>query len=157
MISRLTIAAAVSLLACNVLAQSNDTPSSLPSTPPSSEAATEAGTKGITAAKSAEVGVRFNSPEPADIMSSNLVGIEVFSKQNDKLGKIEDLAIEGGKIIKGLVVSVGGFLGVGEKYVLVDPANVIVSQQDGKWKAFVDMSKDGLKGAPEFKYNKKQP
>jgi sporulation protein YlmC with PRC-barrel domain len=87
-------------------------------------------------------------------MSSNLVGIDVYSKQNDKIGKIEDLAIEGGKVIKGLVVSVGGFLGVGEKYVLIDPATVTVNEQDGKWKAFVDMSKDALKSAPEFKYNK---
>jgi sporulation protein YlmC with PRC-barrel domain len=157
MIPRLIIAATTaSLLACNAFAQSTDTPSAqqAPEQSTSPEAGNGANAKGITAAKSADVGVRFGSPAPADIMSSNLVGIDVYGKQNEKLGKVEDLAIEGGKTIKGLVVSVGGFLGVGEKYVLVDPATVVVNEQNGTWKAFVDMSKDALKSAPEFKYNK---
>ena len=157
MIPRLIITVtAASLLVCNAFAQSNDTPSAqrAPEQSTSPESGNGANAKGITAAKSADVGVRFGSPEPADIMSSNLVGIDVYSKQNEKLGKVEDLAIKGGKTIKGLVLSVGGFLGVGEKYVLVDPATVVVNEQNGTWKAFVDMSKDALKSAPEFKYNK---
>jgi sporulation protein YlmC with PRC-barrel domain len=146
-----------SLLAFGAFAQSSDTPSAQQplERPPQPEAPSDANSKGIMAAKSADVGVRFGSAAPADIMSSNLVGIEVYSKQNDKLGKVEDLAIEGGKMIKGLVVSVGGFLGVGERYVLIDPATVIVNEQDGKWKAFVDMSKEAIKSAPEFKYKGK--
>jgi sporulation protein YlmC with PRC-barrel domain len=157
MVQRLIIAAAVSsLLTFSAFAQSSDIPPAQQA-PQSTEAVNDTNAKGITAAKSADVGVRFGSPEPANIMSSNLVGIDVYSKQNDKIGKVEDLAIEGGKIIKGLVVSVGGFLGVGEKYVLIDPATVTVNEHDGKWKAFVDMSKDALKSAPEFKYNKGKP
>jgi sporulation protein YlmC with PRC-barrel domain len=157
MVRRLIIAAAVSsLLTFSAFAQSSDIPPAQ-QTPQSTEAVNDTNAKGITAAKSADVGVRFGSPEPANIMSSNLVGIDVYSKQNDKIGKVEDLAIEGGKTIKGLVVSVGGFLGVGERYVLIDPATVIVNEQEGKWKAFVDMSKDALKSAPEFKYNEGKP
>jgi sporulation protein YlmC with PRC-barrel domain len=158
MIPRLITTVTVALLlASSAFAQSNDAPSVVqqaPSQPTQPDAVNDRNAHGIMVAKSADVGVRFGSPEPADIMSSNLIGIDVYSKQNEKLGKIEDLAIAGGKTIKGLVVSVGGLLGVGERYVLVDPATVVVNEQNGTWKAFVDMSKDALKSAPEFKYNK---
>jgi sporulation protein YlmC with PRC-barrel domain len=155
MIPRLIIAAATALLvAGSAFAQSSAPPAPNPPVEQSPTVVSSPTANGIMVAKSADVAVRFGSAEPADIMSSNLVGIDVYSKQNDKLGKVEDLAIAGGKTIKGLVVSVGGFLGVGEKYVLIDPAAVVVNEQDGKWKAFVDMSKDALKSAPEFKYSK---
>jgi sporulation protein YlmC with PRC-barrel domain len=155
MMSRLILAGAIiSFLVGGAVAQSNDpSTSQTPVAPPVT--GNDASANGIKTAKSADVGVQFGASAPADIMSSNLVGIEVFSKQNEKIGKVEDLAIEAGKTIKGLVVSVGGFLGVGERYVLVDPASVVVHEQDGRWKAFVDMSRDALKNAPEFKYKGK--
>lgn len=108
--------------------------------------------EGIRMAKSANFAVRFVAPKPANIMTSKLVGIPVYNKQNDKLGEIEDLAIENGKTITGVVVSVGGFLGIGERYVLVDPTTIVVDAQDGTWKAFVDTTKDTLKSAPQFRY-----
>jgi hypothetical protein len=108
--------------------------------------------KGITMSESARFAVRFVTPKPADIMTSRLVGLDVYNRQNEKLGQIEDLSIENGKSITGVVVSVGGFLGLGEKYVLVDPATVVVSERDGAWKAFIDTTKDSLKSAPQFQY-----
>jgi sporulation protein YlmC with PRC-barrel domain len=108
--------------------------------------------KGISMAKSANFAVRFVAPKPANIMTSKLVGISVYNKQNENLGEIEDLAIENGKTITGVVVSVGGFLGMGERYVLVDPATIVVDAQNGTWKAFVDTTKESLKNAPQFHY-----
>ena len=72
------------------------------------------------------------------------------------LGEIEDLVIDNGKTITSVVVSVGGFLGMGESYVVLDPSTVGLNQKDGKWRAFVDTSKDNLKNAPKFKYTKAQ-
>jgi len=108
--------------------------------------------EGITMAQSAKFAVRFVTPKPADVMTSKLVGLDVYNRQNEKLGEIEDLSIANGKSITGVVVSVGGFLGMGEKYVLIDPATVVVNEHDGAWKAFIDTTKDSLKSAPEFKY-----
>ena len=52
---------------------------------------------------------------------------------------------------------VGGFLGMGERYVVVDPSSVALTYDTGakKWKASVNASKDALKAAPEFKYDGK--
>ena len=31
---------------------------------------------------------------------------------------------------------------------------MVLNEKDGKWRAFVDTSKDNLKNAPKFKYTK---
>ena len=51
---------------------------------------------------------------------------------------------------------VGGFLGVGDGYVAVNPQDVKVSydqESDKKWHATINASADQLKAAPQFKYN----
>ena len=99
--------------------------------------------------------IHYATMAPADMMSSKLVGMDVYNNQNDKLGQVEDLVVDNGKTISGVVVSVGGFLGMGEHYVLIDPASIVVSDKDGSMKAVVDTNKDNLKAAPAFTYKKK--
>ena len=110
---------------------------------------------GIQMADHATMAIKYTTVTPADMMSSKLVGLNVYNNQNDKLGEVEDLVIDNGKTVSGVVVSVGGFLGMGESYVLIDPASVVVSNKDNTWKAFVDTNKDSLKNAPKFTYSKK--
>lgn len=111
---------------------------------------------GMRMADTATVAVRFVTVKTADLMSSKLVGTNVYNKQNESIGEIEDLVIENGRTITGVVVSVGGFLGMGERYVLLDPASIVLNDKDGKMKAFVDTNKENLKSAPTFKYTKKR-
>lgn len=111
---------------------------------------------GMQMADHASAQVKFVTISPAEIMSSKLVGMTVYNNQNEKLGEVEDLAIDNGKTINGVVVSVGGFLGMGERYVLIDPATITISNKDNTMKAIVDTNKDTLKNAPEFKYSKMQ-
>ncbi len=47
---------------------------------------------------------------------------EVYDNQKDDLGKIQDVAFDSAKSVKGYILSVGGFLGMGTHYVAVDPA-----------------------------------
>jgi sporulation protein YlmC with PRC-barrel domain len=110
---------------------------------------------GITMADHASMAPHFVTTTPSDMMSSKLVGMNVYNNQNDKLGEVEDLVIDNGKTLTGVVVSVGGFLGMDERYVLIDPASIVVSDKDGTMKAVVDTNKDSLKAAPAFTYKKK--
>lgn len=112
--------------------------------------------KGMQMANSATVAVRFVTVKPADFMTSRLVGTTVYNNQNESLGEIEDLVVDNGKAISGVVVSVGGFLGIGDSYVVLDPSTLVLNQKDGSWRAYVDTTKDNLKNAPKFKYSKKQ-
>lgn len=112
--------------------------------------------EGMKMATSATMAVKFVTVKPADIMSSKLVGIDIYNNQNEKLGEVDDLVIENGKTLTGLVVGVGGFLGMGESYVVLDPSTVVLNQKDNTWRAYVDTNKDTLKNAPKFQYTKKK-
>jgi len=100
--------------------------------------------------------VRFVAMKPADTLSSRLIGTDVYNNQNESVGEIEDLVIENGKTITGVVVSAGGFLGMGEHYVLIEPSSIVLSQKGDSMKAFINTTKDTLKGAPAFNYTKKK-
>ena len=53
------------------------------------------------------------------------------------------------------IMSVGGFLGMGEHYVAVNPNDVKVSYNtsDSKWHATTNATTAELKSAPAFQYN----
>lgn len=90
------------------------------------------------------------------ILSYSLIGLSTVDGANATVGEIRDLVIENGRLV-GYVLSVGGFLGMGEHYVAVSPDSVHVAWDDTAktWKATVNASKDSLKAAPEFKYEGK--
>lgn len=95
----------------------------------------------------------FVTARPTDVLSYNLVGLNVTNEANDTIGEIKDLILSQGELT-GYIVSVGGFLGMGERYVIVRPRAVKVSysENDNKWHAVMNATKDQLKTAPEFKY-----
>jgi sporulation protein YlmC with PRC-barrel domain len=51
--------------------------------------------------------------------ASKLVGLNVYNDNNESLGSINDLLADKSGNIKGVVIGVGGFLGVGEHLVAV--------------------------------------
>jgi hypothetical protein len=97
---------------------------------------------------------QFVSLQHDDMLSSNVVGVDVYDNGNTDIGKIQDVAFDSAKAVKGYVLSVGGFLGMGTHYVAVDAASVKIKYDTGdkKWHANMNATKDQLKAAPEFKY-----
>jgi sporulation protein YlmC with PRC-barrel domain len=51
--------------------------------------------------------------------TSKVVGLNVYNDNNESLGSINDLLTDKGGNIKGVVISVGGFLGVGTRLIAV--------------------------------------
>ena len=125
----------------------------MPATP-NGAAMAGSGAGGMTMADTATTKIKFVTAKPAEVTSSKLVGKNLYNNKNENVGEIEDLVIDNGKTVTGVVVSVGGFLGLGERYVLVDPSSIVLHRADGSLKAMVDADKDALKNAPEFKYSK---
>ena len=99
-------------------------------------------------------GPNFIQVQSTDMLSSNVVGLDIHNSQNDEIGKIQDIAFDASKQVTGYILSVGGFLGMGTHYVAVNPGAVMVSYdaQNKVWKATMNATKDQLKSAPEFKY-----
>ena len=57
---------------------------------------------------------------PPDLMrGSQLVGIDVYGADNQKIGDIDEVLVDRQGKIHGLVVGVGGFLGIGQKDVAI--------------------------------------
>jgi sporulation protein YlmC with PRC-barrel domain len=99
-------------------------------------------------------GAQFVSIPDSDELSSNVVGLDVYNTQNKSIGQIKDVALNQRGRAQAYIVSVGGFLGMGEHYVAVNPANIQVTynESDKKWHAEMSASAEQLKAAPEFKY-----
>jgi hypothetical protein len=107
---------------------------------------------GFTMAANASAPVKYGEAASSNLMSSKLIGLDVYNNENEDIGEIKDLAIDGNNVT-GVVVSVGGFLGVGEKYVLLEPSSIALQNDNGSWKAHINTSKEDLKSAPKFTYN----
>ncbi len=60
------------------------------------------------------------------MLSYNLIGLNITDAENNTVGEIKDLAIVHEKLV-GYIVSVGGFLGMGERYVAVSPSSVALA------------------------------
>jgi sporulation protein YlmC with PRC-barrel domain len=98
---------------------------------------------------------KFSTVPKDEMFSSKLKGLNVYNQKDESVGEITDLAIKNHQI-DALILSVGGFLGVGERYVAVSPASVNVryDAKNDKWLASMSTTKEALKEAPEFKYPK---
>jgi hypothetical protein len=103
---------------------------------------------------SATMPLKYVNIQDTDLVTSKLVGVDLYNKQNEKIGEVSDIVIGDGKSVIGIVASVGGFLGLGESYVVIDPASIALADQDGTWKGFVDTTKDDLSNAPKLDYSK---
>jgi sporulation protein YlmC with PRC-barrel domain len=99
-------------------------------------------------------GPNFIQVQNGDMLSSNVVGLDIYNSQNDDIGKVQDVAFDASKRVTGYILSVGGFLGMGTRYVAVNPSSLMVAYdaQNKVWKATMNATKDQLKSAPEFKY-----
>ncbi len=54
---------------------------------------------------------------PGEWRASKLVGVAIYGPDNQSIGKVSDIIIDGSGAVKAVVVGVGGFLGVGTKDV----------------------------------------
>ncbi|WP_019906910.1 PRC-barrel domain-containing protein [Methylobacterium sp. 77] len=95
----------------------------------------------------------FVAQAPTDRVTSKLIGLTIQNGANETIGEIADIVLDESSTIKAWVVGVGGFLGIGTKYVAVDPSALKLTRVDDKTlKASIDTNKDQLRAAPEYVY-----
>ena len=82
--------------------------------------------------------------------TSKVVGSTVVNEANETVGTIDDLIVTPTEKVPFAVLSVGGFLGMGSKYVVVPFSSLQVKD---KQMVLPGATKDSLKALPEFKYN----
>jgi sporulation protein YlmC with PRC-barrel domain len=80
----------------------------------------------------------------------------VYDPNNTKIGEIMDVLVAPDGKIDTLIVGVGGFLGAGEKDVAVNFEAVKKTTKDNSTYLTMNMTKDALKSAPGFKYDREK-
>jgi len=91
---------------------------------------------------------------PNSMPVTNFYKQNVYDPGNNKIGEVDDVLIGADGKINALVIGVGGFLGIGEKHVIVPFSAVKADRKDNKWQLVMNSTKDDLKAAPGFKYDR---
>jgi PRC-barrel domain len=115
----------------------------------------------VVAAALSEPALSQGTPQTAAIMkvdpqtvatgyrTSKVVGSTVVNETKETVGTIDDLIVTPSEKVPFAVLSVGGFLGMGTKYVVV-PYSAL--QVRDKKMVLPGATKESLKALPEFKY-----
>jgi sporulation protein YlmC with PRC-barrel domain len=79
----------------------------------------------------------------------------VYDPSDNKIGEIMDVLVDREGKTTALIIGVGGFLGMGEKDVAV-PFNAVqvTTKDNNKWYLVMNSTKDALKSAKGFKYDR---
>jgi sporulation protein YlmC with PRC-barrel domain len=103
------------------------------------------------------------TPVRSQVLSSlpaNSVTIANYYKQNvydpsdAKIGEISDVLMNKEGKVEAFIVSVGGFLGIGNKDVAVPFSAVRATEKNGTWYLTMNATKDALKQARGYTYDK---
>lgn len=84
--------------------------------------------------------------------ASELLKSDIYNKDGDKIGTIDDFILGGNKNVSFAVLSVGGFLGLGARHIAV-PAILFERNTKGQI-VLPNATKDDLLALPEFRYAK---
>lgn len=109
---------------------------------PAPEAAAPKGAEAVTTVPSDSVSL-------TDYYKQN-----VYDTSDNSVGEISDVLLDKDGRVTAVIVSVGGFLGLGAKYVSV-PFNALrMTEKDGKRYLVMDTTKDALMSAPGYQYDR---
>jgi sporulation protein YlmC with PRC-barrel domain len=100
--------------------------------------------------------VQIQTTIPANAMTvTHWYKQNVYDPGDNKIGEIMDVLLSKDGKVETLIVGVGGFLGAGEKDVAV-PFNAVEfkTKNNNKWYPVMNTTKDALKSAPGFKYDR---
>ena len=56
--------------------------------------------------------------------SSKLIGVNIYNEKDEKLGDVNEIILDPAGKVLGYVIGVGGFLGMGEHDILVEPSKI---------------------------------
>ena len=116
-------------------------------TPPAPEAAQPV--------PSAPKGAETMTAVPGDSVSlTDYYKQNVYDTSDNTIGEVSDVLLDKDGHVTAVMLSVGGFLGLGAKYVSV-PFNALrMTEKDGKRYLVMDTTKDALMSAPGYQYDK---
>jgi len=100
-------------------------------------------------------GAEKMTAEPGDSVSvTEYYKQNVYDTSDNTIGEVSDVLLDKDGHVTAVILSVGGFLGLGAKYVSV-PFNALrITEKDGKRYLVMDATKEALTSAPGYQYDK---
>ncbi len=89
------------------------------------------------------------------ITGSDFTGKRIYSKAGDDIGEVNDVLLSADGKVSAVILGVGGFLGMGEKDVLVSMRSIDMQRDGNNVKLVVDATKEILTGAPTYDRTKR--
>ncbi len=86
---------------------------------------------------------------PARMEGSHLIGLSVRNSANESIGSIDDVLVDADGRVRQVVVSVGGFLGIGDRKVAIGWDQLRFDRQRDI--AMVNLTKDQVRAMPEYR------
>lgn len=84
-------------------------------------------------------------------LASTLMDATIYNNSEEEVGDVNDMIVGSDGSIKGVVIGVGGFLGVGEKDVAVELSRLEMSHDENGDTFFTaDLTEEELEAAPAF-------
>ena len=83
--------------------------------------------------------------------AQELIGADVKNAENETIGEVESVALDQSGMVSNIIVSVGGFLGMGTRDVALSWNDLQVAE--GGQSVTTTMTKDQLKNMPEYQYS----
>ena len=110
----------------------------------------------VTTAVLAQSGATIHRTIPANSFTvTDWYKQSVYDPKDAKIGEIMDVLVDKSGKVTSFIVGVGGFLGAGEKDVSVPfDAVRITTKDNNKWYLVMNATKDDLKSATGFTYDK---
>lgn len=102
----------------------------------------------------AEQAITLKSLPPDASTVTNWYKQNIYDPSDQKIGEISDVLVAKDGKIDAFIVSVGGFLGIGEKHVAVPFNAVHPTQRNGRWRLTMSANKDALKSAAGYRYDR---
>ena len=95
-----------------------------------------------------------NMQTAEELRTRVLVGSKVYNNANENIGSIEDIILKPDGSMDEVVLSVGGFLGMGDKYVSVPFSDLKITRDGTSLKTITNGTKDSLKAQPAYQFFK---
>jgi sporulation protein YlmC with PRC-barrel domain len=92
-----------------------------------------------------------------EMAGSAIIGAKVRDANKESIGSIQDIYLDDSGKVKVIIVSVGGFLGVGAKDVAVKWDDVKFGKDGKSLSLTTSLTKDALKEMPDYKYERQKP
>lgn len=97
---------------------------------------------GITVTEAAQLATGWSAKK-------SILGKNIYSSTGEKIGKVEDLIIAPDRNVSYLIISAGGFIGMGSHDVAIPAAQV---KEEGGRIVIPGATKDNVKAMPPFRY-----